>query len=76
MKRNKTLAGILGIYVPSGMHKFYLGEIGMGIFYFLTWWLIIPMLFCIIDGIRILKMTDDKFDRIYNEPDETYNDQS
>lgn len=64
--RNKTLAGLLGFLLPVGIHRFYLGNIGLGIFFLLTCWLILPAVICMIDGIVILCSSQEAFDRKYN----------
>ena len=45
-----------------GVHKFYLGKIGMGILYLLFFWTGIPTLVGIIEGIIYLTKSDDVFE--------------
>ena len=44
-----------------GIHKFYLGQVGMGILYLLFCWTFIPAIVGFIEGILLLVMTDDTF---------------
>ena len=65
--RTKVVAGILAILLGSfGVHKFYLGSIGLGIVYVLFCWTGIPAVIGLIEGIIYLTMTDDNFNRKYN----------
>ncbi len=71
--KNKLVAALLGIFGGSfGLHKFYLGDSGAGIFYvFLTMmtWGVFPIsLFLgLIDGMRYLMMPPEEFDRKFNK---------
>jgi TM2 domain-containing membrane protein YozV len=44
-----------------GVHKFYLGQIGMGILYILFCWTSIPSIIGLIEGIIYLTSTDEQF---------------
>lgn len=58
--KNKIVAGVLGILLGGwGVHKFYLGKIGMGILYILFCWTGIPSIIGLIEGIIYL-VSDDK----------------
>lgn len=60
--KNKMVAGILGILVGSlGIHKFYLGKIGLGVIYLLFCWTGIPGLIGFIEGIIYLVQSDEEF---------------
>ncbi len=73
--KNKVLAAILAFFFGGiGIHKFYLGEIGMGILYIcLT---LVGMIICLpigailsfVDFILLLVMDDEKFNQKYNTP--------
>ena len=71
--KNKLVAALLGIFGGTfGLHKFYLGDRGAGIFYiFLT--IMTSELFPIstilgfIDGMRYLMMPPEEFDRKFNK---------
>lgn len=62
--KNKTTAGILAILVGGlGVHKFYLGRVGVGIVYIIFCWTMIPSLIALIEGIIYLTFngTDEEF---------------
>ena len=61
--RSKIAAGIFGILLGSfGVHKFYLGKIGLGIVYILFFWTGIPGIIGIIEGILYLTSSDRDFE--------------
>lgn len=65
--KNKLVAGILAIVLGGlGVHKFYLGKIGLGILYLLFFWTAIPAIIGIIEGVLYLVMSDEEFNRKYN----------
>lgn len=65
--KSKIAAGIFGILLGSfGVHKFYMGKIGMGILYVLFAWTGIPGLVGLVEGILYLCTPDDEFERKYN----------
>lgn len=65
--KNKIVAGLLGLFIGSlGIHKFYLGQSGMGILYILFCWTGIPGLIGFIEGIIYMCTSDEDFDRKYN----------
>lgn len=65
--KNKVAAGVLGILLGGfGIHKFYLGKIGMGILYILFCWTFIPAIIGLIEGIMYLVMSDEDFAAKYN----------
>ena len=60
--KNKIVAGVLGILLGGiGVHKFYLGKIGMGILYLCFCWTGIPSLVGFIEGIIYLCSNDENF---------------
>lgn len=62
--KNKITAGVLALLLGAfGVHKFYLGRIGWGIIYFLFCWTFIPAIVSFIEGILLLVMTDEDFNR-------------
>ncbi|MBP1732610.1 MAG: hypothetical protein H6Q55_3039, partial [Deltaproteobacteria bacterium] len=48
-----------------GIHKFYLGKVGLGIIYILFCWTGIPFIVGIIEGIIYLTKSDDAFEIDY-----------
>jgi len=60
--KSKIVAGLLAIFLGGiGVHKFYLGKIGMGILYLVFCWTFIPEIVGIIEGIIYLTSSDEKF---------------
>jgi TM2 domain-containing membrane protein YozV len=60
--KDKTTAGILALLVGGiGVHKFYLGQIGLGIVYLLFCWTFIPSLIALIEGVLYLTMSEQAF---------------
>jgi len=48
-----------------GGHKFYLGQIGLGILYLVFCWTFIPAIVAFIEFILFLAMSDEKFNQKY-----------
>ncbi|WP_147614577.1 TM2 domain-containing protein [Treponema pectinovorum] len=64
--KDKTVAGVLAILLGDiGIHKFYFGQTGKGILYLLFCWTLIPAIIALIEGIQILCMSDEKFQKKY-----------
>ena len=60
--KSKMAAGLLGIFLGGiGVHKFYMGKIGMGILYLLFCWTGIPAIVGFIEGIIYLCSNDENF---------------
>lgn len=65
--KNKMTAGLLALFVGGfGVHKFYLGQTGIGVVYLLFCWTGIPGIIAFIEAIIILTMSDDDFNAKYN----------
>ncbi len=65
--KNKMTAGLLALFLGGlGVHKFYLGENGIGVVYLLFCWTGIPAIIAFIEGIILLTMSDDDFNEKYN----------
>lgn len=65
--KDKTIAFILAWFFGGlGIHKFYLGENGLGLVYLLLCWTFIPSVIAIFDGIVYLTMDTESFNRRYN----------
>ncbi|HET6383554.1 MAG TPA: TM2 domain-containing protein [Armatimonadota bacterium] len=66
-RKDKVAAGILAILLGTfGAHKFYLGEIGMGILYLVFSFTLIPGLVGLVEGIVYLCESDQTFDYKHN----------
>jgi TM2 domain-containing membrane protein YozV len=64
--KDKNVAGILALFLGwMGIHRFYLGQVGLGILYILFFW--ISWLVAFIDAIVLLSMDQDVFDVKYNK---------
>ncbi|HEX3022714.1 MAG TPA: TM2 domain-containing protein [Lachnospiraceae bacterium] len=65
--KSKTVAGILAIFFGCiGIHKFYLGKVGMGVLYLVFCWTAIPFLISFFEGIRYLCMNSYNFQMQYH----------
>ena len=65
--KNKLTAGLLGILLGGiGVHKFYMGKVGLGIVYVLFCWTYIPAIVGLIEGIIYLTQSDADFARNNN----------
>jgi TM2 domain-containing membrane protein YozV len=66
--RTRIAAALFAIFLGGlGIHKFYLGQVGLGIVYLLLCWTFIPALIGLIEGIIYLTMTDEAFSARYNQ---------
>jgi hypothetical protein len=62
--KSKIAAGLLGILLGGlGVHKFYMGKIGLGILYLLFCWTFIPAIIGLVEGIVYLCEDDATFRR-------------
>ena len=64
--KSKIAAALLAFFLGSiGAHKFYLGQIGMGLLYLLFCWTFIPAVIAFIEFIILLTMSDEAFNMKY-----------
>ena len=64
--KSKVIAAVLAFFLGGlGIHKFYLGQIGMGIIYLLFCWTFIPTIIAFIEFVILLLMSDAEFNRKY-----------
>ena len=67
MMKDKSVAGILALFLGMfGVHRFYLEQTGLGIFYLMFCWLPIIWVVGWIDAIVFLSMDKENFDYKYN----------
>ncbi|NTW51345.1 MAG: TM2 domain-containing protein, partial [Chlorobiaceae bacterium] len=60
--KNRLATALFALFLGSlGIHKFYLGQTGMGIVYLLFCWTGIPAIVGIVEGILLLVMSDEEF---------------
>ena len=64
--KNRVAAALFAFFLGGlGVHKFYLGQVGMGILYLLFCWTFIPSIVAFIEFILLLVMDDQTFNRKY-----------
>jgi len=60
--KSRIVAGVLALLVGGiGVHKFYLGKIGLGVVYVLFFWTFVPAIIAFIEGIIYLVQDDQTF---------------
>ena len=60
--KNKTTAALLALFFGGfGVHKFYLGQGGLGAVYLLFFWTLIPALVAFIETLSLFGMNDTAF---------------
>jgi TM2 domain-containing membrane protein YozV len=60
--KSRVVAGVLGLLLGGlGVHKFYLGNVGLGILYLVFFWTFIPAIIGFIEGIIYLVQSDEEF---------------
>ena len=65
--KDRVTAALLAILLGSfGVHRFYLGHIGLGILYLVFFWTWIPGIVGLIEGIIYLTQNDNEFKSKYN----------
>ncbi len=65
--KNKTTAGLFALFLGwAGIHRFYLGQVGLGILYFFLMFLGVSFVLGFIDAIVFFNMDEQEFNRKYN----------
>lgn len=65
--KSKSTTVLLALFLGTfGAHRFYLGQIGLGVAYLLFCWTFIPLIIATIDFFGFLFMSEEKFNRKYN----------
>jgi TM2 domain-containing membrane protein YozV len=65
--KNKVIAALFAVFFGGfGLHKFYLGKIGWGLFYLLFFWTPIPWIAAFFETIGLLITSDESFNRQFN----------
>lgn len=66
--KDKNAAGILALFLGwVGVHRFYLGQVGLGVLYAVFCWFPLTWLIAFIDAIVLFSMDKDVFDVKYNK---------
>ena len=70
--KNKTTAGLFALFLGwLGIHRFYLGQTGLGVLYFfLLFFFGFSWLLGIIDAIVFFNMSEEEFNRKYNSSEQ------
>ena len=64
--KSKIVAALLAFFLGGfGVHKFYLGQVGLGILYLLFCWTFIPAVIALVEGIVYLSTSDRRFAQKY-----------
>lgn len=65
--KNKVAAALFAFFLGGfGIHRFYLGQVGLGFIYLIFCWTFIPVLIGFIDGIVFLVTDEQSFNAKYN----------
>ncbi|PSP30814.1 hypothetical protein BRC64_11595 [Halobacteriales archaeon QH_10_67_22] len=65
-EKDRMAAALLAILLGGlGAHKFYLGDVGLGILYLCFSWTFIPAIIGLIEGIIYLTKSEEEFQRQY-----------
>lgn len=66
--KSRIAAALFAFFLGGfGGHKFYLGQIGQGVFYLIFCWTFIPAFIAFIEFILFLTMSDEAFNRKYGQ---------
>jgi TM2 domain-containing membrane protein YozV/ribosomal protein S27AE len=66
--KSRIAAALFAFFLGGfGGHKFYLGQIGLGILYLIFCWTFIPAIISFIEFILFLTMSDEKFNQKYGQ---------
>lgn len=66
--KSRIAAALFAFFLGAfGAHKFYLGQIGLGVLYLVFCWTMIPAIVAFIEFILFLIMSDADFDRKYGQ---------
>lgn len=66
--KSRIAAALFAFFLGGfGGHKFYLGQIGLGILYLLFCWTFIPAIVALIEFVLLLAMSDEAFNQKYGQ---------
>lgn len=64
--KNRVAAALLALLLGwLGVHKFYLGQVGLGLLYLLFSWTFIPGLIALVEFVILITMSDEQFAHKY-----------
>jgi TM2 domain-containing membrane protein YozV len=64
--KSRIAAALFAFFLGGfGGHKFYLGQVGLGILYLVFFWTFIPAIVAFIEFILLLAMSDETFNQKY-----------
>lgn len=70
--KDKNVAGIFALFLGGfGLHRFYLGQPGRGIFYLMFCWFPLTWIIAIIEALFFFSMTPEEFNDRYNRQQES-----
>jgi TM2 domain-containing membrane protein YozV len=65
--KSKVTAAVLAFFLGGiGVHRFYLGDNGLGLLYLLMSWTLIPAFIAFLEAFYFLLMNDQVFNQRYN----------
>lgn len=65
-QKSKSIAVLLALFLGGlGIHKFYLGQPGVGFFYLIFCWTFIPAILGLIEAILYLFHSEEKFQKSF-----------
>lgn len=65
--RSKWVAAVLAFFLGGlGVHKFYLGQTGMGLMYLLFCWTFIPLFISLVETLMLVVASEREFDVRFN----------
>jgi TM2 domain-containing membrane protein YozV/RNA polymerase subunit RPABC4/transcription elongation factor Spt4 len=65
--KSRVTAALLAFFLGGlGVHKLYLGDVGLAVLYFLFCWTFIPTIIALIEGVIYVTMSDEDFALKYN----------
>ena len=66
--KSRVAAALFAFFLGGfGGHKFYLGQVGLGIVYLIFCWTFIPTIIAFIEFILFLTMSDEAFNQKYGQ---------
>lgn len=69
--KSRVLTAVLALFLGGlGAHKFYLEEYAWGVIYLALCWTFIPAIVSVFETIYFLILSDDSFDKKFNQPQE------